>query len=333
MKRIVRSLFALSMVAGILGIGSSYSSAQDGVSGSTTQTYYGTIEIVPGIRLTPDSGTYELALISEILRPQDILENVIRPDGTFLFKFRSRIRGYKTLAVLRGVRSGERSPDQIVTQVYFSSPTLEKYPNPTYPFSPAVSQTNGQAFAQRLADGGGGIQTLSFEIDTAFNVGTIVLAKPGSITGRIILVDSPAVNMADLVIAIPQFGLVTKPNPDGGYLLTGVPPGTWNARLMGPGIRETRDTIRLTYVAAMNPTVGVNFTIRGQNVPAASQVDPSNAPPITPVLQGIDKDSQMQDQKEPAKTADKPSDKKTPAEIEKEKAIKDLLNKIPIKKP
>jgi hypothetical protein len=83
----------------------------------------------------------------------------------------------------------------------------------------------------------------------------------------------PLVNMASLVVAIPQFGIVAKPNPDGGYLLTGVPPGTLNVQLLGPGIRESRETIHLTYVGSRATTVGIDFVVRGVNTPAP-QVQP-----------------------------------------------------------
>lgn len=332
MNRIGRSLFTLSMVAVIIGLGSLYVQAQ---ALPTYQTYYGVLEIVPGIRLTPEFGEYQLFFSSAGLNSRNVSgieENVIRPDGTFLFRYSRIDPGYKNLMVVRGVSSGELNEEQIVSRTYFYVSAPERYPNPGYPFLPSITVSLGQQVSENTAHQNGGIKTLSFPNAQGIDLGTIVLTKPGSITGRIILVNSPAVEMADLVVAIPQFGLVTKPNPDGGYLLTGVPPGTWNARLMGPGIRETRDTVRLTYVAAMNPSVGVNFTIRGQNVPAASQIDPSNVPlntPSTGALQGSEKEKAIQEQKESEKTPDK---QRTSADIDKEKVIQEVLNKIP-KKP
>jgi hypothetical protein len=158
----------------------------------------------------------------------------------------------------------------------------------------------------------------------ATDIGTFVMARPGSVTGRIIMEGTPWINMASLVISIPRFGLVTKPNPDGGYLLTGVPPGTWNVRLMGPGVNESRETTRLTYVASLDTTVGVDFVIRG-NSPAATQIEPgkvpmANAPAINPA---------GGDEKQNSNRPEKPGETKKPSAAEKSKsAVKDILNNL-----
>jgi hypothetical protein len=156
-----------------------------------------------------------------------------------------------------------------------------------------------------------------------FNAGAIVFTKPGSVTGRITLINTQVADLATLVVAIPEFGLVTKPNADGGYLLTGVPPGTCNVRLIGPGLNASRDTYRLTYIVAGNPTVGVDFVIRGF-VPS-TQIDPSIP---QNVLRPNNDENVKQNAKDPAK---KPE---TPAEADKRKAMEKVVVAIPpIKKP
>jgi hypothetical protein len=110
--------------------------------------------------------------------------------------------------------------------------------------------------------------------------GTLVMAMPGSVSGRITMTGEPVSDIASVVVAMPQFGLVTKPNTDGGYLLQGVPPGHHELQLQFPNrAQDARDVVsrraRTAAVIAGHPTLGVDFVLEGRR-------------PVRPVEPGSD---------------------------------------------
>lgn len=120
----------------------------------------------------------------------------------------------------------------------------------------------------------------------ASDAGTLVIAMPGSVSGRITMTGEPVSDIASMVVAMPQFGLVTKPNTDGGYLLQGVPPGSHQLQLQFPSraadAHQDPVSRRATTAAVVagRPTLGVDFVLEGRR--PTSPVDPTagTLPPL-----------------------------------------------------
>ena len=74
---------------------------------------------------------------------------------------------------------------------------------------------------------------------------TIVIARPGAVTGRVHV--SSTDDLDDVVVGIPAFGLYVQPNIAGVYLLTGVPPGNHTVFVYN-GIQRVR-TLSVTVQA------------------------------------------------------------------------------------
>jgi len=105
------------------------------------------------------------------------------------------------------------------------------------------------------------------------DLGVVRLAKPGSVGGRV------AGDSAGSIIALPAYGVVTAPNANGGYLLTGAPPGVHDLVMItrtGTVVRtpvtivSTRTTTGVDFDAAMVTPVSapiVGLAVRGDDVP------------------------------------------------------------------
>lgn len=66
---------------------------------------------------------------------------------------------------------------------------------------------------------------------------TIVLSKPGAVTGKVEV--SSTDDLDDVVVGIPELGLFVQPNIGGVFLLTGVAPGNYTL-IMRNGIQRWR---------------------------------------------------------------------------------------------
>jgi hypothetical protein len=61
------------------------------------------------------------------------------------------------------------------------------------------------------------------------NVGTVVVSQYGAVHGKVIGADTK--HLAEMVVYIADFGIATKPDAYGYYVLGRVPPGKWSIRL------------------------------------------------------------------------------------------------------
>ena len=96
-------------------------------------------------------------------------------------------------------------------------------------------------------------------------LGDVQIGAFASVTGLV-----SADNSSDLdvtVIGVPELGVYTQPNVTGGYLLNGVPPGTWNLTIFPPGQSPSVQKIN---VAPGQPLRGVDFQIKAAPPPATS---------------------------------------------------------------
>jgi hypothetical protein len=91
------------------------------------------------------------------------------------------------------------------------------------------------------------------------DLGPVRLAKPGSVGGHI-LNGAPATTM---VIAVPELGVVTAPNDNGGYLLEGVSPGVHQVVLITDDGTVVKDNIT---VLPGQVTIGADFDLAGKQV-------------------------------------------------------------------
>ncbi len=82
------------------------------------------------------------------------------------------------------------------------------------------------------------------------DLGVVRLSKPGAVGGRV------AGAPAGTIIALPAYGVVTAPNANGGYLLTGAPPGVHDLVMITPAGTLVRTPV--TIVPART-TIGVDF--------------------------------------------------------------------------
>ncbi|MCC7000469.1 MAG: thrombospondin type 3 repeat-containing protein [Deltaproteobacteria bacterium] len=82
------------------------------------------------------------------------------------------------------------------------------------------------------------------------DLGVVRLSKPGAVGGRV------AGAPAGTIIALPAYGVVTAPNSNGGYLLTGAPPGVHDLVMITPAGTLVRTPV--TIVPART-TIGVDF--------------------------------------------------------------------------
>jgi hypothetical protein len=85
------------------------------------------------------------------------------------------------------------------------------------------------------------------------DLGVVRIAQAGQIGGRVI-------GSADAgsVIIVPAFGVATAPNPNGGYLLDGVPPGVHDVYLVEPDGTVVHADVT---VLSGKTTVGVNLDV------------------------------------------------------------------------
>ncbi len=208
MRRRVHSLFTLSMVVSIFGLGLFYARAQSTTSGTAFTVYstvrvYGQLEIVRGIPWTADFGTCQIRYSRPMIQPPTI---ELRPDGSFFIDLRHVPPGMIQIDFL---------PSNNLLRprtIYFSVPEPDRYPNPGHHLPAPLAVSPRSVDLINPITGPNSPQYFSFASDLWVNVGTVALSNPGSVSGRIRLIDSPPVDMADLVIAIPAFGLAIKPN-------------------------------------------------------------------------------------------------------------------------
>jgi hypothetical protein len=94
-------------------------------------------------------------------------------------------------------------------------------------------------------------------------LGDVMVGVPSAVTGLI-----TADNSADLdttLIGIPELGLYTQPTVTGGYMLSGVPAGTWKVTIFAPG---QSPAARSVTVPPGQPVPKVDFQIK---TPAPTQ--------------------------------------------------------------
>jgi sugar lactone lactonase YvrE len=87
------------------------------------------------------------------------------------------------------------------------------------------------------------------------DIGALRLSPPGSVGGHITGMDG-AVPFA--VISVPAYGVVTAPNANGGYLLTGVPPGVHEVVLTTDDGRIIKSNVT---VLPTQTTIGIDFDL------------------------------------------------------------------------
>jgi sugar lactone lactonase YvrE len=93
------------------------------------------------------------------------------------------------------------------------------------------------------------------------DIGALRLAPPGSVGGHI---HGAAGAVPFAVISVPAYGVVTAPNANGGYLLTGVPPGVHEVVLTTDDGRIIKTDVT---VLPTQTTIGVDFDLaQRQNV-------------------------------------------------------------------
>jgi hypothetical protein len=93
-------------------------------------------------------------------------------------------------------------------------------------------------------------------------LGDVQASVLASVTGRV-----TADNSSDLdvtVIGVPELGVYTQPTVTGGYLLNGVPPGTWNLTIFPP---NQSPSVKQVQVAPGQPQRGVDFQIKAAPPP------------------------------------------------------------------
>jgi hypothetical protein len=112
----------------------------------------------------------------------------------------------------------------------------------------------------RLSAGAGSDQTTY--------LGDVTVGVPGVITGKVTANNSADIDLS--VIGIPELGVYAQPNITGGYVLTGVPVGTWKVTLFPPGQSASVQSVTLTRAS---PVVKADFQIK---TPASS------TPPLVP---------------------------------------------------
>jgi len=88
-------------------------------------------------------------------------------------------------------------------------------------------------------------------------LGDIRVGVPGSVSGRVSADNSSDFDVT--VIGVPELGIYTQPNVTGGYLLAGVPPGTWNLTIYPP---NQNPSVKQINVTAGQPLRGVDFQIK-----------------------------------------------------------------------
>ena len=88
------------------------------------------------------------------------------------------------------------------------------------------------------------------------DLGAIRVARAGAVGGRVI--DSEGADLPFAIIAVPSFGVVTAPNPNGGYLMDVVPPGVHDVVLT----TLAGDVLRAdVLIEPGQTTIGIDFDI------------------------------------------------------------------------
>jgi hypothetical protein len=87
------------------------------------------------------------------------------------------------------------------------------------------------------------------------DLGPVVLAKAGSIGGH---VTNGGAQLALAIVAVPEIGVVTAPNDNGGYLLEGVSPGVHEVVLITDDGTVVKDNIT---VLSAKVTIGADFDL------------------------------------------------------------------------
>jgi hypothetical protein len=93
-------------------------------------------------------------------------------------------------------------------------------------------------------------------------LGDVTVGVPGAVMGQITAENSSDLDLT--IVGIPELGVYTLPNITGGYLLTGVPAGTWSVILFPPGQSASARTIT---VPPGLPIRDVDFVIKAAPLP------------------------------------------------------------------
>jgi hypothetical protein len=113
------------------------------------------------------------------------------------------------------------------------------------------------------------------------DIGALRLAPPGSVGGHIL---SASGTPPFAVISVPAYGVVTAPNANGGYLLTGVPPGVHEVVLTTDDGRVIKTNVT---VLPTQTTIGIDFDL-SQLVPVTAQLS-GNAHKLVIATDGVPK--------------------------------------------
>jgi hypothetical protein len=129
---------------------------------------------------------------------------------------------------------------------------FKQVPPGTYDVRITVNNVGSVTLSAGVGDGG------------ATYLGDVQIAALTSVAGRV-----TADNSSDLdvtVIGVPELGVYTQPTVTGGYLLNGVPPGTWNLTIFAP---NQTPQVRQINVVPGQPLRAVDFQIKAALPPAA----------------------------------------------------------------
>lgn len=93
------------------------------------------------------------------------------------------------------------------------------------------------------------------------NVGTVVVSQYGAVHGRVIGADPK--HLAEMVVWISNFGIATKPDAYGYYVLSRVPPGKWGIQLYPLWYQpEYKTRLQSVTVQPRRITKNVNFVMK-----------------------------------------------------------------------
>ena len=93
--------------------------------------------------------------------------------------------------------------------------------------------------------------------DQTTYLGDLRIGQPGAIGGRVTADNSADIDVA--IIGIPELGVYTTPNVTGGYLLTGVPSGSWKVTLFPSGQSPSVQSVTLSRA---QPIAKADFQIK-----------------------------------------------------------------------